>query len=202
MAGPRSSSACAGLARRAVSESNHSRECTKPVSGAASRAAPASRAGAGAGGARVWPRAAGCERSRRTARSIAAPRVLHNRRPPGKHLVFDRDLRTTRSGPRWVSLEDKYSSAGCERRGSLGANKHFSSYQTASPRYLRFSITARALGQRSAFENWRNRTRTRTRTEPSSQLEPEPNRGFDLELKSNPNSNPNRTSTSTSATTV
>ena len=141
MAGPRSSSACAGLARRAVSESNHSRECTKPVSGAASRAAPASRAGAGAGGARVWPRAAGCERPRRTARSIAAPRVLHNRRPPGKHLVvFDRDLRTTRSGPRWVSLGDKYSSAGCERRGSLGRHKHFSSYQTASPRYLRFSI--------------------------------------------------------------
>ena len=140
MAGPRSSSACAGLARRAVSESNHSRECTKPVSGAASRAAPASRAGAGAGGARVWPRAAGCERPRRTARSIAAPRVLHNRRPPGKHLVFDRDLRTTRSGPRWVSLGDKYSSAGCERRGSVGRHKHFSSYQTASPRYLRFSI--------------------------------------------------------------
>ena len=80
-------------------------------------------------------------RGGRRARSPRHARCTPDgRRGSIRMVVFDRDLRTTRSGPRWVSLGDVYSSAGCERRGSLGRHKHFSSYQTASPRYLGFSI--------------------------------------------------------------
>ena len=149
--------------------------------------------------ARVAERVAAvhAHRRRRVRRAVTEP-------GSGDHAAA-RDEREQRRFARAVAANEERAAADVQRERNVAQRRPLllrRDRAIARHPCVRVAHMLQSKLQRSAFENWRNRTRTRTRTEPSSQLEPEPNRGFDLELKSNPNSNPNRTSTSTSATTV